>query len=103
MTKQTNMIKPISEINIIRFLLYNPSYRSTVFSSINKEMFKDQNCSEIYETIKVYYERYNKFPTSNIETAPSDKTFVIPFKPSMIFLTTLSLSLLNVKFFFFLL
>ena len=66
MKKKCN-IEPIAEINLIRFLIYNPSYRSEVFSCLKHNMFKSELCSEVFQTISNYYERFNKFPIDNIE------------------------------------
>lgn len=57
----------ISELNIIRLILYNIKYRQKVIANLNKKMFHSQRCAEIFELVVDYNNQYNRYPVDNIK------------------------------------
>lgn len=51
----------ISEVNVIKLLLYNTEYRKKAFSRLNENVFHDKNCEKIFSLLKNYNQKYDKF------------------------------------------
>jgi len=57
----------ISETNILRLLLNNKKYRTSVMNHISPDMFSDQHVGEIYNAMINYQIAYGSIPVDNIE------------------------------------
>lgn len=57
----------ISELNLIRLLIYNDKFRDKVISHIETNMFDSQRCGEIFDLFISYHKEYSKYPNENIQ------------------------------------
>jgi hypothetical protein len=57
----------ITEVNIIRLLLYNEKFQAKTFVEMSSSLFSNSNVSDLYELIKNYYIEQSSFPSNNIK------------------------------------
>lgn len=57
----------ISEINIIRLLLYNKKFFEKVYSELERTLFDNNHAKEIFDIATRYYLKHSKMPEDNIK------------------------------------
>jgi len=56
----------LSEINLIRLLIFNEEFSGIVFPHISIKYFMDPVCKSVFEIVDDFYEKHKKIPTTNI-------------------------------------
>lgn len=68
----------ISDVNVLRNIIYNKNFRNLVAAHIDEKLFIDVHCKELWKESVEYVKKYGKFPTGELEMLILDNPWKQP-------------------------